>query len=32
MNDRRFLFSCGDGGWERDVGAITGDEMMIEVR
>jgi hypothetical protein len=29
MKDRRFLFSCGEGGRDRDVGAITGDEMML---
>ena len=29
MNNRRFLFNCGEGGREKDVGAITRDEMML---
>jgi hypothetical protein len=29
MKDKRFLASCGEGGRERDVGADTGDEMIL---
>ena len=29
MKDRRFLVSCGEGGRDREVGAIAGDEMML---
>lgn len=29
MKDRRFLVSCGEGGRDRDAGAIFGDEMML---
>ena len=29
MKERRFLFNCGEGERERDVGAITRDEMML---
>ena len=29
MKDRRFLFNCGEGRRDRDVGAITEDEIML---
>lgn len=29
MKDRCFLASCGEGGRESDVGANTGDEMIL---
>ena len=29
MKDRRFLFNCGEGGRDRDVGTVTEDKIML---